>query len=48
MACVANDVDSAGKTSASMILVTRDEATDITGSKAAISDMILNFVAQRL
>lgn len=48
MACVANDVDSAGKTSASMILVTKDEATDITGSKSVISDMILNFASQRL
>ena len=45
-ACVANDVDSAGKTSASMILVTKDGADDITGSKAAISDSILNFIAR--
>ncbi|MGI6008664.1 MAG: bifunctional phosphopantothenoylcysteine decarboxylase/phosphopantothenate--cysteine ligase CoaBC [Methanomethylophilus sp.] len=44
-ACVANDVDSAGKTSASMILVTEDDAVDITGPKSAISDSILNFVA---
>ena len=43
---MANDVDSAGKTSASMILVTKDGADDITGSKAAISDSILNFIAR--
>lgn len=47
-AVVANDVDSAGKTSASMLLVTKDKATDITGTKIAISDIILNFVSEKL
>ena len=47
-ACIANDIDVAGKTSASMILVTKDGATDLAGTKAAISDLILNFVAQSL
>lgn len=47
-AVVANDVDSAGKTSASMLLVTKDKATDITGTKIAISDIILNYVSEKL
>ncbi|MCQ2085188.1 MAG: bifunctional phosphopantothenoylcysteine decarboxylase/phosphopantothenate--cysteine ligase CoaBC [archaeon] len=45
-AVIANDIDSAGKTSTSMMLVTKDRATDITGTKSAISDVILNFVSE--
>lgn len=45
-AVIANDIDSAGKTSTSMILVTRNKATEISGTKAAISDVILNFIAE--
>jgi len=48
MAVVANDVDSAGKTSASMLLVTSDSVQDISGSKPAISNSILNFVSEKL
>ena len=47
-AVVANDVDSAGKTSASMLLVTRDHVQDISGPKPVISNSILNFVSQKL
>ncbi|MCQ2079181.1 MAG: bifunctional phosphopantothenoylcysteine decarboxylase/phosphopantothenate--cysteine ligase CoaBC [archaeon] len=47
-AVIANDIDSAGKTSASMHLVTREKVTDISGSKPAISDVILNFVSEKL
>ncbi len=47
-AVVANDIDTAGKTSASMLLVTRDKAIDISGTKPAISDVILNFVSEKL
>lgn len=47
-AVVANDIDTAGKTSASMLLVTADKAIDISGTKPAISDVILNFVSEKL
>jgi phosphopantothenoylcysteine decarboxylase/phosphopantothenate--cysteine ligase len=47
-AVVANDVDSAGKTSASMMLVTEDRVQDISGSKPDISNSILNFVSEKL
>lgn len=47
-AVVANDIDAAGKTSASMLLVTDDGVTDISGSKTASSDGILNFVSEKL
>ena len=47
-AVIANDIDSAGKTSASMLLVTKDRAVDITGTKPAISDMIMNFISEKL
>lgn len=45
---VANDVDTAGKTSASMVLITAQGSQDITGSKPDISDLILNFVSEKL
>ncbi len=47
-AIVANDVDTAGKTSASMILITDRGAQDLTGTKLAVSDDILDYVAVRL
>lgn len=47
-AVIANDIDSAGKTSASMLLVTSDSVTDISGTKPAISEQILNFVSENL
>ena len=47
-AVVANDVDSAGKTSASMLLVTRDRVQNISGTKPAISNMILNYISENL
>ena len=47
-AVIANDVDSAGKTSASMLLVTRDSVQNISGPKPVISNGILNFVSEKL
>jgi phosphopantothenoylcysteine decarboxylase/phosphopantothenate--cysteine ligase len=47
-AVIANDIDSAGKTSANVLLVTKEKATDITGSKHAISEVILNYVSEKL
>ena len=47
-AVIANDIDSAGKTSASMLLVTGDKVTDISGTKPAISEEILNFVSEKI
>ena len=45
-AVVANDVDAAGKTSASMLLVTRDSVRDVSGPKTVSSNSILDFVAE--
>ncbi len=42
-AVVANDVDSVGKTSTSILMVTKDGSKDITGTKMEISDAILDF-----
>ena len=42
-AVVANDVDVAGKSSTSVILVTKDRETDISGKKTKVSDAILDF-----
>lgn len=47
-AVIANDIDSAGKTSASMYLVTKEKVSDISGSKPMISDFILNYVSENL
>ncbi len=47
-AVIANDIDSAGKTSASMLLVTKGKVTDISGTKPAISEEILNFVSEKI
>lgn len=42
-AIAANDVDVAGKSSTSVILVTKDTETDISGKKTKVSDAILDF-----
>ena len=42
-AVVANDVDVAGKSSTTAILVTKDRETDITGKKTKVSDAILDY-----
>ena len=47
-AVVANDIDVVGKTSSSAILVTSDDAKDITGTKAEVSDAILDFCVKLL
>lgn len=44
-AIVANDIDVAGKHSAKVILVTRDNDRDISGTKADIADEILDYCA---
>ena len=45
---VANDVDVVGRTSSAAILVTRDDATDISGTKAEVSDAILDYCVKML
>lgn len=47
-AVVANDIDVVGKTTSSSILVTKDEANALTGTKAEISDAILDFCMKKL
>lgn len=47
-AVVANDIDVVGRTSSSAILVTETEAKDITGTKAEVSDAILDYCVKRL
>lgn len=47
-AVVANDIDAAGKSSSSAILVTKQKAIDISGTKIGISDYILDFCSERL
>jgi len=44
-AVVANDIDVAGKSSASVIMVTSDGAKDISGQKADVADSILTYCA---
>lgn len=47
-AVVANDIDVVGRTTSSSILVTKDDAKAITGTKAEISDAILDFCMKKL
>lgn len=47
-AVVANDIDAAGRSSSSALLVTSDGSKDISGSKGDISEEILNFCAEIL
>ena len=47
-AVVANDIDAAGKSSSAALLVTADDATDISGTKIKISDCILDYCAAKL
>lgn len=42
-AVVANDIDVAGKSSTTVILVTKDSEKDISGKKTKVSDSILDF-----
>ena len=46
-AVVANDIDVVGMRSSSAILVTSDSDKDITGTKAEVSDAILDFCVKR-
>jgi phosphopantothenoylcysteine decarboxylase/phosphopantothenate--cysteine ligase len=45
-AVVANDIDDAGRSTSSAILVTRGKSKNITGTKIAVSDEILNYCAE--
>ena len=47
-AVVANDIDVVGRKSSAAILVTRDDAVDISGTKAEVSDSILDYCVKRL
>lgn len=47
-AVVANDIDVVGRTSSSALLVTKNEAKDISGTKAEVSDSILDFCVKCL
>ena len=47
-AVVANDIDDAGKTTSSAILVTSGKSKNITGTKIEVSDEILNYCAEIL
>ena len=47
-AVVANDIDVVGRKSSAAILVTRDDAVDISGTKAEVSDAILDYCVKRL
>lgn len=47
-AVVANDIDVVGKTSSSSILVTEDGDRGISGTKAEVSDAILDFCIKKL
>ena len=44
-AVVANDIDAAGKSSASVMMVTADDEKDISGQKADVADSILTYCA---
>lgn len=47
-AVVANDIDVVGKTTSSSILVTGSDAKALAGTKAEISDAILDFIMKKL
>ena len=47
-AVVANDIDVVGRKSSAAILVTRDDAVDISGTKAEVSDAILDYCVKML
>ncbi len=47
-AVVANDIDSAGKRSTSVIIVTKDSDNDISGTKANIANSILNYCSGKI
>jgi phosphopantothenoylcysteine decarboxylase/phosphopantothenate--cysteine ligase len=45
-AVIANDIDDAGRSSSSVILVTEGKSKNITGTKIEVSDEILNYCAE--
>lgn len=47
-AVVANDIDDAGRTTSSAILVTADDYRNITGTKDEVSDAILDFCSKEI
>ena len=46
VAVVANDIDDAGRSTSSAILVTKGQSKNITGTKIEVSDGILNYCAE--
>jgi len=48
LAIVANDIDAAGKTSSNAIIVRKDGASDVSGTKANVADSILDMCAELL
>jgi len=46
VAVVANDIDNAGRSTSSAILVTKGQSKNITGTKIEVSDAILNYCAE--
>lgn len=47
-AVVANDIDSAGRTSSSAVFITPESSKDVIGTKVELSDTILDFCAEKL
>jgi hypothetical protein len=44
-AIVANDIDTVGRTTANVIIITKDSAKDVSGTKANVADSILDVCA---
>jgi len=47
-AIVANDIDVSGKTASNVVIVTKDNAKDVSGTKANVADSILDVCAEIL
>ena len=47
-AVVANDIDVVGRKSSAAILVTKNDAMDISGTKAEVSDAILDYCVKMI
>ena len=45
---VANDIDVVGRKSSAAILVTKNDAMDISGTKAEVSDAILDYCVKMI
>ena len=47
-AIVANDIDVAGRSATSVILINKDGETDISGTKSKVSDALMDYCASIL